>query len=84
MKRIFKGSLFLIILGWLSAGISLFIKPVFFGILGIAMGSILLKKTSKGLNIIVASIAFSIAGYFLHRILSSFLYSYLKVMTILY
>jgi hypothetical protein len=70
-----KSSVFVLVIGWISAIISLFRVPVIFGVLGVIMGILATKNGSRaGLALIMASIALMAVGL----IFSGVFYNYLS------
>ncbi|TYQ16850.1 UNVERIFIED_CONTAM: hypothetical protein Cloal_3425 [Acetivibrio alkalicellulosi] len=61
--RATAGNVVLIIIGWISAIMSLFMYPFIFGFLGVVMGIMATKSGSRaGLSVIVASIILMATG----------------------
>jgi hypothetical protein len=69
-----KSSTFLLVIGWISAIISLIKFPFIFGVLGVIMGILATKNGSKGgLPLIMASMILMAAGLFLNNIIFGYL-----------
>lgn len=62
-RELEKGSALYVTLGFISAIISLFIYPFFFGVLGVIMGILATKRGSRaGVAVIIANIVLMGAG----------------------
>ena len=67
-----KSSGFILVIGWVSAIISLIKFPFIFGVLGVIMGILATKRGSKGgLPLIMASMILMAAGLFFNNIIFS-------------
>ncbi len=65
-----KSSAWTLVLGWISAVVSLFIYPFVFGLLGVVFGILSTKNKSKGgLPLIVASIILMGIGLIFSRVI---------------
>lgn len=69
-----KSSAFLLVVGWISAFISLVRFPFIFGVLGVVMGILATKNGSRGgLPLIMASMALMAAGLFFNNVIFNYL-----------
>lgn len=69
-----KSSALLLVLGWISAVVSLIRLPFVFGVFGVIMGIIATKNGSKaGLPLIIASMAFMTAGLIFNAVIFNYL-----------
>lgn len=73
-RAVHKSSTWLLVLGWVSAVISLVRFPFIFGVLGVIMGILTTKNGSRaGLPLIMASMAFMAAGLFFSGVIFNYL-----------
>ncbi len=65
-----KSSILYLVLGWISAAVSLFRLPFIFGVLGVIMGILSTKGGSRaGLALIIGSIALMAIGLLFNGVL---------------
>lgn len=70
-----KSNVFFLIIGWISAIVSLVRLPMLFGVLGVIMGILSTKNGSRaGLSLIITSIALMAIGL----IFNGVIYNYLR------
>ena len=73
-----KSSAFILVIGWISAVVSLVRYPFIFGVLGVVMGILATKNGSKaGLPLIMASMAFMAAGLIFNAVIFNYLRHFL-------
>lgn len=69
-----------IVLGWISAILSIIAYPFIFGVVGAVMGILAVKNGSKaGLPLIVASLIFMSVGLIYSGVIMNYLRHYLKI-----
>lgn len=75
-----RGGVLFVVLGWISAVLSLFIYPFIFGVVGVVLGILATKNRSKaGLPVIVASIILMGIGLIFNDTLRMYAQLYLGI-----
>lgn len=71
-------TVFYVVIGWISAFVSLFIYPFIFGVLGVVMGILGTKNRSRaGLPVIIVSIIFMGIGLIFSGVIRNYTMHYM-------